>query len=183
MKISNHPILNTLYSIHNTKDKSKGFTLIELLIVIAIIGILAAFVLTNLQGVRERARDARRKSDLNALKTSLRLYYNDQNAFPDSDSNGNIIGCGSTLTPCTWGTSSFAIGSTTYMNNLPLDPSASATNSISYTYQQVSDDSYILRATLENLSDQDISESQSRCTNTYSSLANADSATDYVVCE
>ena len=71
----------------NLKSKlSLGFTLIELLIVIAIIGILAALIMTNVQGVRERARDSRRKADLSALKTSLRLYYNDQKIFPPDTS-------------------------------------------------------------------------------------------------
>ena len=38
-----------------------GFTLIELLVVIVIIGILATFTITNYQGVKGRARDAKRK--------------------------------------------------------------------------------------------------------------------------
>ncbi len=49
----------------------KAFTLIELLIVIAIIGILTAFVLANLSGTRGLAQDAVRKNDISNLYTSI----------------------------------------------------------------------------------------------------------------
>jgi len=57
---------------------SKGFTLIELLVVIGIIGILTGLVTVNLQGARERARDAQRKGDLDQVQKALELYKNDQ---------------------------------------------------------------------------------------------------------
>lgn len=143
-------------------NMKKGFTLIELLVVISIIGILSALIITNIQGVRERARDARRKSNLDTIKTSMRLYYNDHQSFP--------------LDLAT-------IDATIYLNDLPLDPSSTTTNAISYEYLNVDDDSYVLVAKLENLSDQDIPESQSRCQNTYASYSNQDTTRDYVVCE
>lgn len=157
----------------------KGFTLIELLIVITIIGILAALVITNVQGVRERARDARRKSDLTSIKSSLRLYYNDFKAFPGSD-NGNIVACSGS---CSWGTSSFGSDDTIYMNVLPTDPASTTSNPLSYAYYQINDDSYALVANLENESDPDISESQARCSVPYSSVTAKDLEHDYVLCE
>lgn len=150
----------------------RGFTLIELLIVITIIGILSALVLTNIQGVRERARDARRKSDLNAIKTALRLYYNDFGSYPTS-TNGQINGCSTGSTTCPWG-SPFA-STSVYMNSLPLDPSSSDTDPIYYTYEQTSDDTFTLTAILENASDTDATDSQSRC--------GVGTQTDYVVCD
>ncbi len=60
----------------------KGFTLVELLVAIGIIATLAAILLPNLMGARERARDAQRKQDLDSVKSALRLYYNDHERYP-----------------------------------------------------------------------------------------------------
>ena len=45
----------------------RGFTLIETLVVIVIIGILSGVILISLFGVRVRARDARRKSEVSQI--------------------------------------------------------------------------------------------------------------------
>jgi prepilin-type N-terminal cleavage/methylation domain-containing protein len=63
------------------KKQKQGFTLIELLVVIAIIGILSAIGLVALNGAREKARDAQRRSDLAQIKTALTLYYDDRSPF------------------------------------------------------------------------------------------------------
>ena len=66
----------------------RGFTLVELLVVIAIIGILSSIVIVNLSSSRERARDARRKEDLNSIRTALELYANSNNGqFPAALAN------------------------------------------------------------------------------------------------
>ena len=56
----------------------KGFTLIELLVVISIIGILATLIFANFAGVRERGRDAARKSDINNIQKALEIYKSSQ---------------------------------------------------------------------------------------------------------
>lgn len=58
--------------------KRKGFTLIELLVVIAIIGVLSALALVALNGARQKARDATRKSDLAQYRIAMEAYFNDQ---------------------------------------------------------------------------------------------------------
>jgi prepilin-type N-terminal cleavage/methylation domain-containing protein len=63
---------------------NKGFSLVELLVVISIMAILAAITLPNFMGARERARDAQRISDMNAVKNALRMYYNDHQSYPAS---------------------------------------------------------------------------------------------------
>lgn len=55
--------------------RQKGFTLIELLVVISIIGILSTIAMTSLNGARKKARDARRKSDLNQMVLAMDQYY------------------------------------------------------------------------------------------------------------
>src|SRR5260221_5566566 len=78
----------------------RGFTLIELLVVIAIIAILVAFVVSNFLGARQRAKDAKKKVELQQLKSALRLYYNDYSLYPgpNTTSSNTFDGCGS-LTP------------------------------------------------------------------------------------
>ena len=153
----------------------KGFTLIELLIVIAIIGILAGLILTNFQGARERARDARRKADLDSINKALRLYYNDYQSFPAS--TGTDISCTGT---CSWG-GPFTEGPTTYINYLPFDPSTSGTSTITYEYWSDGADAFAIRAKLENASDQAASNSQTACSGLYSNFTNQESI-DYLVC-
>jgi len=62
--------------------KQKGFTLVELLIVIIIIGILATLVIVTFTGVQQKARDAKRQTDINALKTQLEAFYATTGYYP-----------------------------------------------------------------------------------------------------
>ena len=66
----------------------KGFTLIELLTVIAIIGILATIVTVSTNKARTQARDAKRKADLNAVSSSLEMYYAQNKKYPSGLSSG-----------------------------------------------------------------------------------------------
>lgn len=115
----------------------KGFTLIELLIVIAIIGVLSSFLTVNFIGVRQRGRDAQRKSNIRQLQSSLELYRADQSNYPTTLST-----CGSSLVDPVNGT-------TVYMKTMPCDPSGG-----SYQYQGTST-TYTLVGCLENTNDVD----------------------------
>lgn len=62
----------------------KGFTLIELLVVIGIIGVLAGMVIavlnpTHFQG---KSRDAKRKADLEQVRSALEMYRADTGGYP-----------------------------------------------------------------------------------------------------
>lgn len=130
------------------KARKTGFTLIELLIAITIIGILVAVGLGSFGSAQKKARDAKRKTDLESIARALELYYNDFGSYPVVDSGtGRILGCGTTAAPtsCSWG-GSFTKDGIQYMVELPDDPSGD--------YWYVSGGaSYQLYARLENTSD------------------------------
>lgn len=142
----------------------QGFTLIELLVVISVIGILAALLLTNLVGVRGRAADAKTKNDLNQLKKALRLYYNDNQAYP---ADGGVPSSGD-----------FDDGAgTVYMKDVPVG--------FTYYAPVTGGDEFLLQAELTNPSDADIAASQTRCNpegRTYYD-GGEPSNLDYFVCE
>ena len=154
----------------NINKFQKGFTLVELLIVIAIIGVLAALLMSNFIGVRQRARDAQRKSDLKQIQSALELYRSDLGLYP-----ATISACGAKLTG----------GSpvNTYMEKIPCDPSSSY-NGRNYAYWSDAS-SYYIAACSENSSDsqavaysgvptvvKDIDTNERSCTSGYYYLVN-----------
>jgi prepilin-type N-terminal cleavage/methylation domain-containing protein len=69
----------------------KGFTLVELLVVIAIIGVLATLVLLQLGTARARARDTKRITDVNQIRTALEQYFEDNNgSYPTAIDTAHI---------------------------------------------------------------------------------------------
>lgn len=64
------------------KMSQQGFTIVELLIVIVIIGILAALVFVQFNGMQQRGRDADRKADVRLIESKLAEYYADEGEYP-----------------------------------------------------------------------------------------------------
>ena len=63
------------------QTRKHGFTLIELMIVVAIIGILAAIAIPNFIRFQARAKQGEAKSNLKALFTAQRSYYQEKDAY------------------------------------------------------------------------------------------------------
>lgn len=126
---------------NKTKNKD-GFSLIELLVVISIIAVLTAVLMINFVGARERSRDSQKIQDLNNLKNALRMYYNDNQAYPSP---------GATNCPdCLNG----AINST-YLVGV---------SGIGYSYSSGSDgNSFVVRSTLESGAGDEDTNSQIKC--------------------
>lgn len=88
----------------NRRPVSRGFTLIELIITVAILAILVSIVVVALNPAEQlqRARDARRIADLDAIKTSLNLYLAQAtgtiNLSGDVTANDRCVGGGGTDT-------------------------------------------------------------------------------------
>ncbi|OGE80638.1 MAG: hypothetical protein A2660_00825 [Candidatus Doudnabacteria bacterium RIFCSPHIGHO2_01_FULL_45_18] len=61
-----------------------GFTLIELLIVVAIIGLLLSLVVLSLGAARMKARDSKRLTDVQSIRSALDIYYDFGNGYPDT---------------------------------------------------------------------------------------------------
>jgi len=174
--------INTKYEARNTKVD--GFTLIELLVVIAIIAILVAFAAANFVGARQRAKDIKKKTELQQMKSALRLFYNDYTVYPGPSSTvtNRIDGCGSDTPPasnCNAACSGqFAAGGTgctnMYMKLLPP-----ATDYVWSYQQRSSGDDFCLWATLDNVSDTETAKSQTKCSSICAAVVPAG---DYVVC-
>ena len=65
--------------------RSGGFTLIELLLVLVIIAILATVVATRFTGTTEKAKTAKAKADIGAMKTALQIFETDNSRLPTSE--------------------------------------------------------------------------------------------------
>lgn len=108
--------------------RKRGFTLIEILIVVGIIAILIGIGAFSLAGVRPKARDAKRQTDLILVKAALAQYYADQGFYPtladlssppftSSDGNPN---CKPVITP------QCPDPEKVYLQNIPRDPQEKA---------------------------------------------------------
>lgn len=126
-----------LYSRYHRKH-SQGFTLIEVLVAATIIALLTTIGIVSFRTTNLRARDGKRRGDLEQTRAALELYRSDAAAgngrYPNTTSFSTMV---STLKTAT------------YMSDpLPQDPRNSSPYVYIYTVGG-SQTSYCLCATLE----------------------------------
>ncbi len=64
-----------------SRTSQKGFSLIELMVVVAIIGVLAAIAVPNIQKYLAKARQTEAKTNLSSLYTSEKAFYAEYSAY------------------------------------------------------------------------------------------------------
>lgn len=120
--------------------KLRAFTLIEVLVVVTIIGMLAAIGSVSYSSFTRNARDAKRKADLENIRSAVELYRSNNGSYPLTAEL--IIDCVSPSTNLV----DPAPGTGTYMSKIPTDPKC-PTNA--YGYESDGAD-YTLGAAMEN---------------------------------
>ena len=89
-----------------------AFTMIELLVVISIIGIVVALSFFGIQNTRASSRDAKRKSDLETIRSVLELYKADCKEYPETVTSESSI----------TGDAELSCAGNVYMDKVPADP-------------------------------------------------------------
>ncbi len=95
----------------------KGFTLIELIVVITIIAVLSTIALFGIGKVQASARDVKRASIMNGIRTALERYYADNQKYP-------VSGFGQMMAALTAGG---------YLSVAPTDPNTVCTTAVPAT--------------------------------------------------
>lgn len=77
-------------NVRNRRAQS-GFTLIEVMVVVAILGILATIVMTNVIGKDDQARVTTTMASLSSVAKSLDLFKLDNHKYPTTDEGLNAL--------------------------------------------------------------------------------------------
>lgn len=95
---------------HN-KSQILGFTLVEMLVVMAIVTLMLSVAILSFNSVRVRARNAKRKADINHFIKALELYRASNNSlYPVRTSATNFSNA------------AFTGMMALYINDMPVDP-------------------------------------------------------------
>ena len=94
----------------------RGFTLIEVLVAVTIIAILTSIGVVSYSSVNKRSRDAKRKGDVEQLRSALEMYRADNSYYPNTGSGSwaDASGLSTVLV-------------STYLPAIPSDPKSSQT--------------------------------------------------------
>src|SRR5437867_10284891 len=79
--------------------QDQGFTLIELLIVVAIIGLIAALAMPNLQNAFQKAKQTKTMAEMRTLGNGMERYAVDNNIYPKGLTNADGASLSQFLAP------------------------------------------------------------------------------------
>ena len=71
-------------SARSIRDTQKGMTLLEIMIVVAILGLLATVVVSNLMGSLDNAKINITRTKISQVESAVKRYYLDFSDYPDS---------------------------------------------------------------------------------------------------
>lgn len=109
------------------KRTSAGFTLIEIMVATTIIAVLSVIGIVSYNSVNKRSRDAKRKSDLEQVRSALEMYRADNGSYPGT--SATFI----TLTTLDAGNGTGPLVPS-YLPSIPMDPKSRTTTPIPYYY-------------------------------------------------
>ena len=94
----------------------RGFTLIEVLVAATIIAVLISIGVVSYGSVNRRSRDAKRKGDVEQMRSALEMYRADTGYYPNAGSGSwaNTSGLSTVLV-------------STYLPAIPSDPKSTQT--------------------------------------------------------
>lgn len=93
---------------------NKGFSFVEMLVVVTIIALLTGGAAVTYSATTSRSRDARRRSDIQSMRSAMELCRSQDGQYPVLSPN-NINSC------LTSGTIT-CFGGAVYLNPVPQDP-------------------------------------------------------------
>lgn len=138
------------------KKGTWGFTFIEIIVVTTIIGLLMSGAAVSYSVLTKNARDAKRKTDLEQMRSSLELYKSTYGVYPMFDVGGGPVAGWSTFDNTE---SQFK----TFMSNtFPKDPKPPLTcDSYLYVMTDGTQKSYTIYTALENKNSIDATQAKS----------------------
>lgn len=135
--------------------KPNGFTVIELLIVLAAFGLLILVGSILLGTARERARDAKRLSDLDITRRALEEYFYNNNRYPQAPTTVELGTTGYKVicsgTPSGFAETRSACGNASvYLDPIPTPPEPQPVQLQGYRYTSTGpNNTYTIDASLE----------------------------------
>lgn len=114
------------------KKTGQGFTLIELMVVLAIIGVLTSVVVPAVTGMISKARDVRRRADIQSIALALEMFRDQVGRYPTPDEAGSNA-CGNWRSSITADFMA-ALVANGYLEAYPSDPINTGSGCEGYCY-------------------------------------------------